>query len=62
MTVATLPVQRVAQAPLSYRKNVSMLRRPQLAALRRAFSASMQNIGAVMLLLVLAAVGRSSWH
>ncbi len=42
MTVATLPAQRVAQAPLSYRKNISMLRAPQLAALRGAFSASMQ--------------------
>ncbi|HEY5989377.1 MAG TPA: tyrosinase family protein [Streptosporangiaceae bacterium] len=42
MTVATLPAQRVAQAPISYRKNVAMLRGPQLAVLRRAFSASMQ--------------------
>jgi tyrosinase len=42
MTVATLPAQRIAQAPLSYRKNIKMLRGPQLAALRRAFTASMQ--------------------
>jgi tyrosinase len=42
MTVATLPAQRVVQAPLSYRKNVAMLREPQLAVVRRAFSASMQ--------------------
>ena len=41
MTVATLPAQRVAQAPLSYRKNVKVLRGPQLATLRSAYSASM---------------------
>ncbi|HEX6858167.1 MAG TPA: hypothetical protein VF204_22970 [Streptosporangiaceae bacterium] len=32
MTVAALPGQRVAQAPLSYRKNVAMLRGPQQSA------------------------------
>ena len=42
MTVDTLPAQQVVQAPLSYRKNVAMLREPQLAVVRRAFSASMQ--------------------
>ena len=42
MTVATLPAQQVVQAPLSYRKNVAMLRGPQLAVVRRAFSTSMQ--------------------
>lgn len=42
MTVATLPAQQIVQAPLSYRKNVAMLREPQLAVVRRAFSASMQ--------------------
>jgi tyrosinase len=42
MTVATLPAQRVTQAPLSYRKNVAMLRGPQLTTVRDAFSASMQ--------------------
>jgi len=36
MTVATLPAQQVVQAPLSYRKNVAMLRGPQLEAVRRA--------------------------
>jgi hypothetical protein len=36
MTVTALPAQLVAQAPLSYRKNVAMLRGPQLAVLRRA--------------------------
>jgi len=41
MTVATLPAQRVAEAPLSYRKNVKMLRGPQVAALRSAYRASM---------------------
>jgi tyrosinase len=41
MTVATLAAQRVTQAPLSYRKNVVVLRGPQLAALRSAYSASM---------------------
>ena len=41
MTVATRPAQRVAQAPLSYRKNMKMLRGPQLAALRSAYRASM---------------------
>jgi len=41
MTVAALPAQRVAQAPLSYRKNVKMLRGPQVAALRSAYRASM---------------------
>ena len=41
MTVATLPGQRVAQAPLSYRKNVKMLRGPQVATLRSAYRASM---------------------
>jgi len=41
MTVATLPAQRVAQARLSYRKNVQMLRGPQEAALRSAYRASM---------------------
>ena len=42
MTVTTLQAQPVAQAPLSYRKNVAMLRGPQLTALRSAFRASMQ--------------------
>jgi tyrosinase len=42
MTVATLPAQRVTQAPLSYRKNVAVLTPAQLATLRSAFSASMQ--------------------
>src|SRR5947207_8180356 len=42
MTVTTLQAQPVAQAPLSYRKNVAVLRGPQLAALRSAFRASMQ--------------------
>jgi tyrosinase len=37
-----LPAQRVTQAPLSYRKNVKLLRAPQLAALRAAYHASMQ--------------------
>lgn len=41
MTVATLPAQRITQAPLSYRKNVAMLRAPQLKVLRDAYSASM---------------------
>jgi tyrosinase len=41
MTVAALPAQRVTQAPLSYRKNVAVLRGPQLAVLRSAYSASM---------------------
>jgi len=36
MTVTALPAQLVAKAPLSYRKNVAMLRGPQLAVLRRA--------------------------
>ena len=42
MTVTTLQAQPVAQAPLSYRKNVAMLRGPQLATLRSAYRASMQ--------------------
>ena len=42
MTVTTLQAQPVAQAPLSYRKNVAVLRGPQLAALRSAYRASMQ--------------------
>jgi tyrosinase len=42
MTVTTLQAQPVAQAPLSYRKNVAMLRGPQLATLRSAYQASMQ--------------------
>jgi len=41
MTVATLPAQRVTQAPLSYRKNVARLRGPQLDVLRAAYRASM---------------------
>ena len=41
MTVATLSAQQLTQAPISYRKNVPMLRAPQLAALRSAFTASM---------------------
>jgi tyrosinase len=42
MTVATLPAQRVTQAPLSYRKNVAVLTAAQLATLRSAYSASMR--------------------
>ena len=49
MTVATLPAQQIVQAPLSYRKNVTMLREPQLAVVRRAFSASMQ-VGDVLVI------------
>jgi tyrosinase len=41
MTVATLSAQQLTQAPLSYRKNVAMLRVPQLEALQSAFTASM---------------------
>jgi tyrosinase len=40
MTVATLSARQLTQAPLSYRKNVAMLRDPQLATLRAAFTAS----------------------
>jgi tyrosinase len=41
VTVATSAPAQLVQAPLSYRKNVDMLRGPQLAALRRAYTASM---------------------
>jgi tyrosinase len=40
MTVSVMRA-RQTQAPLSYRKNVAMLRGPQLAALRSAYRASM---------------------
>lgn len=41
MTVSVMPARRQSQAPLSYRKNVDLLRGPQLATLRRAYQASM---------------------
>jgi tyrosinase len=41
MTTMTMPASAVIQAPLSYRKSVEWLRGPQLAALRRAYAASM---------------------
>jgi len=41
MTVATSAPAQLVQAPLSFRKNVDMLRAPQLAVLRRALAAGM---------------------
>ena len=40
MTVTALATRAVAEAPISYRKNVDQLRTPQLAALREAFAHS----------------------
>jgi tyrosinase len=42
MTVAMAPAQRTTQAPLSYRKNIDMLRADQLKVLRRAYAGSQQ--------------------
>jgi tyrosinase len=41
MTVVTVSPAQLVQTPLSFRKNVDMLRYPQLATLRRALAASM---------------------
>jgi len=41
MSVVTSSPAQLVQAPVSFRKNVEMLRPPQLAALRRAYTASM---------------------